>query len=92
MTFKTMFGRTTFLAAALALSLTATTEARAACDDPARSEVNWSECDKSDANLSGANLSGALLSGAYLSGGADLSGAIWTDGRVCAEGSVGSCN
>lgn len=57
------------------------------------------------ANLRGANLANALfvnadLRGADLTGaeltsvnwsGAILSDAIWTDGRVCATGSVGSC-
>jgi uncharacterized protein YjbI with pentapeptide repeats len=192
MTFKTIFGRTAFLAATLALFLTATSEARAACEDPADAGVDWSGCDKSHLNLSGhsdnanaestatsadqatnegglqltypgvyvdepdafpdiailsgadltgTNLTGANLSGvqlvdanltnadltnADLSGGslsnanltnanltradlefanlrnANLSGAIlsnaklsnaaWTDGRRCAEGSVGACN
>ncbi|MBT5434252.1 MAG: hypothetical protein HOK83_11410, partial [Rhodospirillaceae bacterium] len=64
MTFKTIFGRTIFLAAALALSLTAaTSEAKAACDDPAGPDVDWSGCDKSGAYLSRADLSGANLSG-----------------------------
>ena len=53
MTFKTIFGRTAFLAAALALCLTAASEARAACDDPAGYGVDWSGCDKSHLNLSG---------------------------------------
>lgn len=57
------------------------------------------------ANLTGANLEGADLQGAYLLSanfegarldrailtGAHLSDAIWTDGRRCAEGSVGEC-
>ena len=43
-----------------------------------------------DADLSGANLRGANLQGAILIQ-AKLSGATWTDGRVCAEGSVGKC-
>ncbi|SMP62655.1 Pentapeptide repeat-containing protein [Desulfonatronum zhilinae] len=52
------------------------------------------------ANLSGANLTGANLHQADLTG-ANLSGAIltntnliwttWTDGRRCAEGSIGEC-
>jgi len=51
--------------------------------------------DLTGANLSGANLSYASLEGARLDGanlqGTILSGATWTDGRKCAEGSVGSC-
>jgi len=42
-----------------------------------------------NADLSNANLQGAVLSGTFL--GADFSGATWTDGRRCAEGSVGAC-
>jgi len=56
-------------------------------------------------NLSGADLEGAIFDGADLSyadlGGANLAGtrfngakldkAIWRDGRICAEGSVGVC-
>jgi uncharacterized protein YjbI with pentapeptide repeats len=87
MTFKTIFGRTAFLAAALALSLMATSEARAACEDPADHGVDWSGCDKSYADhLVDANLDGADLTGA------DLSFATWTDGRGCAEWSIGACN
>jgi uncharacterized protein YjbI with pentapeptide repeats len=43
-----------------------------------------------DADLSGANLRGANLEGAILIK-AKFDGAIWTDGRVCAHGSVGDC-
>jgi uncharacterized protein YjbI with pentapeptide repeats len=101
MTPTAIFGRTAFLAAALALSLTATSEAKAACSDPAAPEVDWSGCDKSNANLWNANLSGANLTDANLSYAnltdadltyADLYGAMWPDGRVCAEGSMGACN
>jgi hypothetical protein len=46
MTFKTIFGRTAFLAAAVALLLTAASEARAACEDPAAPGVDWSNCYK----------------------------------------------
>jgi len=59
----------------------------------------------SNANLHGANLHGANLNiadlwaadlrGADLSGAnfsrADLSRVIWTDGRTCADGSIGEC-
>jgi hypothetical protein len=79
MTFKTMFGRTAFLAAALALFLTAASEARAACSDPASPGVDWSGCDMPGADLSRADLSGAHLPGANLTGtnlfDANLSGA-----------------
>ncbi|WP_173981753.1 pentapeptide repeat-containing protein [Magnetospirillum sp. SS-4] len=37
------------------------------------------------ANFKGANLTKALLQGA------DFSGATWTDGRTCADGSIGGC-
>jgi uncharacterized protein YjbI with pentapeptide repeats len=43
-----------------------------------------------DARLDGANLEGADLTGAIL-GNVRLDGATWTDGRVCAAGSAGSC-
>ena len=101
MTFKTIFGRTAFLAAALTLFLTAASEAKAGCQDPAGPGVDWSNCDKSgadliDVNLSGANLTNANLTNANLSGAitlsADLSGATWMDGQVCAEGSVMGCD
>jgi hypothetical protein len=53
------------------------------------------EADLSGANLSGANLSYANLSGVRLAGArlqdAILTGATWTDGRVCGEGSVATC-
>ncbi|TAN53697.1 MAG: pentapeptide repeat-containing protein [Methylococcaceae bacterium] len=41
-------------------------------------------------NLRGANLADAELSGALFEG-ADLSGAVWWDGRRCAEPSIGFC-
>ncbi len=84
MTPTTMFGRSAFLAAALALFLAAATEATAACDDPAGEGVDWSGCDKSGADLTGAylgyaNLTNAVLTKAILEDvslwGADLSGA-----------------
>ena len=43
-----------------------------------------------DANLSGANLLGANLSGALLLK-TKFDNATWTDGRVCAVGSIGKC-
>jgi len=49
------------------------------------SKVNLLDADLSGANLQGANLQGALLMKAR------LDGATWTDGRVCATGSVGEC-
>lgn len=70
------------------------------CDAPPAKGVDWHGCDKSgyllvgadlrntdltDANLFGANLSHARLEGA------NLSRAVWVDGHVCAEGSVGEC-
>ena len=42
-------------------------------------------CDLSGADLAGANLTNANLSGAM------LNGATWTDGKICAEGSIGEC-
>jgi uncharacterized protein YjbI with pentapeptide repeats len=56
-----------------------------------------------EVNLKGANLLGADLSGAILQKvsfesffgapveGANLQAAIWTDGRICAQGSIGVC-
>ena len=62
--------------------------------------VNLKEANLMMANLSKVNLMDADLSGAYLLG-ANLSGATllkakfdnatWTDGRVCAVGSIGEC-
>lgn len=43
-----------------------------------------------DADLTGANLRGANLEGAILIQ-AKFDGATWTDGRICAHGSVGEC-
>lgn len=43
-----------------------------------------------NADLRHADLAGADLGGARLEG-ADLGRAIWTDGRVCAAGSIGHC-
>jgi hypothetical protein len=53
-------------------------------------DANLSGANLSRANLSGANLSYANLSGADLSD-TDLSGALWTDGKKCKEGSTGEC-
>lgn len=47
--------------------------------------VNLEAADLRYANLVGADLSGARLLGAR------LDRAVWTDGRVCAAGSIGSC-
>lgn len=44
-----------------------------------------------DSDLRGANLSGATFKEAVNWQGAQLSGATWMDGRICAEGSVGTC-
>ncbi|WP_018880036.1 pentapeptide repeat-containing protein [Thioalkalivibrio sp. ALE9] len=44
-----------------------------------------------DANLAHANLTGADLAGARLDG-ARLGRSIWTDGRICARDSVGTCD
>lgn len=43
-----------------------------------------------DANLSGANLKGAKIAKVIWTA-ANLSGATWIDGRVCAQGSKGEC-
>jgi uncharacterized protein YjbI with pentapeptide repeats len=44
------------------------------------------------ANLAGANLQGARIDASTWFIGAKLGGAIWTDGRKCAAGSVGKCD
>jgi uncharacterized protein YjbI with pentapeptide repeats len=64
------------------------------------SQASWIRANLSGAQLRGSNLSmgnfeqadflGADLSGSNLSG-SNFSGATWTDGRVCADGSVGEC-
>ena len=46
--------------------------------------------DLRDAVLDGADLSSANLTDADFTG-TSLSGTVWTDGRACAEGSVGVC-
>jgi uncharacterized protein YjbI with pentapeptide repeats len=44
-----------------------------------------------DTDMRGINLSGASFKGPVNWEGAQLSGATWMDGRVCAEASVGTC-
>jgi uncharacterized protein YjbI with pentapeptide repeats len=90
----------TLVGTALALCLSTTSTALAACSDAAHWNVEWNGCDKSNAdlhraslasaNLRGANLRGAVLTGAKLSN-ADLRGATWRDGWVCGKGSIGGC-
>ncbi len=46
--------------------------------------------DLSNTNLRNSYLRGAVLNNVKLEG-ADLSGSTWTDGRTCAEGSIGVC-
>ncbi|MES9815694.1 MAG: pentapeptide repeat-containing protein [Candidatus Thiodiazotropha sp.] len=52
--------------------------------------ANLSGASLFDADLSGADLRGANLVGAILIK-AKLDGATWTDGHICAEGSIGEC-
>ncbi len=52
--------------------------------------ANLSKASLLDADLRGANLTGAILTDAILIK-AKFGNAIWTDGRICAEGSVGEC-
>ncbi len=52
--------------------------------------ANLSETNLLDADLRGANLRGANLQNAILIQ-ANFSGATWSDGRVCAEKSIGEC-
>jgi len=52
--------------------------------------ANLSQSDLRDADLGYANLQAANLDGVSLSG-TKFDQAIWTDGRVCAKGSVGEC-
>jgi uncharacterized protein YjbI with pentapeptide repeats len=64
--------------------------------------ANLTGANLSMANLTGANLALAILRGARLAtdtitevktlSGADLSGATWHDGRICAARSIGRCN
>jgi len=57
--------------------------------------ANLQNADLTKANLQNADLEGANLKGAKINGanfkGAELGYVVWTDGRVCAEDSVGSC-
>ncbi|WP_176736900.1 pentapeptide repeat-containing protein [Oligoflexus tunisiensis] len=48
--------------------------------------------DFKDTDMREADLTGAVFQDTVNWEGAQLSGAIWMDGRVCAEGSVGSCD
>jgi uncharacterized protein YjbI with pentapeptide repeats len=77
--------RTSRLAAALVLSLAATTTASAACSDPAALGVDWEGCQLTSAQLNNANLTGANLSGT------NLGGALWINGMQCAKVSIGEC-
>lgn len=52
--------------------------------------ANLTDCNFKNADLEEVNLKGANIKGASFSG-AELEYAIWIDGRVCAEGSVGGC-
>jgi len=52
--------------------------------------VDLSGADLSGSDLAGANLRYAALIGANLAG-ARLDQAVWSDGRTCATGSIGSC-
>jgi hypothetical protein len=52
--------------------------------------ANLNFADLKEANLSGADLREANLADAALEG-ARLDQAIWTDGRICASGSLGEC-
>ncbi|WP_141732489.1 pentapeptide repeat-containing protein [Oligoflexus tunisiensis] len=50
------------------------------------------DVDFQDSDMRGVNLTGATFNGTVNWQGAQLSGALWMDGRVCAEGSIGQCN
>jgi len=61
------------------------------------SGANLTDADLRTAVMSGTNLSGANLTNADLEevmgmSDTNMSGATWTDGRICAEGSIGVCN
>jgi uncharacterized protein YjbI with pentapeptide repeats len=55
-------------------------------------QANFTGANLSDADLRGSNLRGSIIeqAGVQLSR-AKLTGAVWTDGRVCANDSVGEC-
>ncbi|MCI1273815.1 MAG: pentapeptide repeat-containing protein [Clostridiaceae bacterium] len=67
--------------------------------------ANFTHADLEEVNLKGANLTNAIfyhadleeadMKGANITGAnfkqAELEYAIWSDGRVCAEGSIGGC-
>lgn len=52
--------------------------------------ANLTNANLKNSDLEGANLKDAVITGANFHG-AELEYAIWVDGRVCAEGSVGGC-
>lgn len=54
-------------------------------------DADLRETDFTNADLTNADLKGAMLK-STLFVGSNLSQAIWTDGRMCAIGSVGTCN
>lgn len=81
----------TIMFALTALSFGAAFPVMAACTDPAGTEVDWKRCNLGTARLTGANFTGANLTRAKLKD-AILSGTIWTDGSMCAVGSVGTCD
>jgi uncharacterized protein YjbI with pentapeptide repeats len=49
------------------------------------SGANFTDADLEDANLKGAKLTGAIFKDA------ELEFATWSNGRICAEGSIGGC-
>ncbi len=55
------------------------------------SGANLSGANLGKANLSGANLTAAILNEKTEKRGANLTSATWTDGSVCAWGSIGRC-
>jgi uncharacterized protein YjbI with pentapeptide repeats len=75
-------------------NLYAATLNRVTLTDANLSGANMSDTWLTDANLRSANLSPAknLRGGGKYLRGAKLSGVIWTDGRICAAESVGTCD